>query len=103
MAALTFCPDNNDDQAHPKKHGEPKVEDAHQAEAAHESDGHAHEGDGHAHDGHAHHDMSTFEGRKAVFFDPGHLVAHVQDQDYFDYPSGNGAKHGKLYIPHISL
>ena len=83
MAALAFRPENNDDQAHPKKHGEAEVGDAHQAESAHVTDDHAHEGDAHAHDGHAHeghdghahHDMSTFEGRKAVFFDPGHLVA----------------------------
>ena len=119
MAALAFCP-NNDDQAHPEKHGEPKVKDVHQA-GVHESDGHAHEGhgghahegDGHAHeghdshaheghDGHAHHDMSTVEGRKSLFFDPDHLVSHVQDQAFFEYPTGDGAKHGKIYIPQIS-
>ena len=65
MAALAFCP-NNDDQAHPGKHGEPKAEDVHQA-GVHESDGHAHEGHGgHAHegDGHAHegHDGHSHEG-----------------------------------------
>ena len=58
MAALAFCP-NNDDQAHPEKHGEPKAEDVHQAESdghAHEGHGgHAHEGDGHAHEGHDSH------------------------------------------------
>lgn len=105
MAALAFRPENNDDHAHPKKEGEAKVEDTHKTEAAEKHDDH--DGDGahtehEGHDGHASHDMGTLEGRKAFFFDPDHLIAHVQDQEFFELPSGDGAHPIHLNIPQVS-
>ena len=103
--ALAFRPENNDKTAHPEKDGGLTSDGTHVAEA--DGHGHGHAGEGHAHDGagdHGHvvHDMGTVEGRKGYFFDPDHLIAHVQDQTFFELPSGNGAKPIPLNIPNIS-
>ena len=113
--ALAFRPEDNEKTAHPDKDGEPTAKDTPKAEAAaghghdhagadphaeggHLSDGHASEG----HGDHAHHDMGTVEGRKSLFFDPDHLIAHVQDQTFFELPSGDGAHPTHLHIPQVS-
>ena len=116
MAALAFRPNNTDEKAHPEEKGEVKASATHQtAEAVGEHNAHAAKGHGDDHgggevahaehgDGHGHvqHDMSTVEGRKSFFFDPDHLVAHVQDQTYFEIPSGDGAHPVHLDIPQVS-
>ena len=62
----------------------------------HEGSGeHAHEG----HDDHHHGDMSSMEGRKDYFLSTSHLLDHVRDQHYFEYPTGNASKPGKLWLP----
>ena len=100
MAALPIRPENKDDH----------VKDDHKS-----GDGHSHEHDADSQDnptaeahighedhvgdhGHGHHDLSTVEGKKAHFLGKGHLLDHVLDQPYFEYPTGDGAEHGKLGI-----
>ena len=67
-------------------HNEPAAESHSSAEV--------HEGD----HGHAHHDLSTPEGLKSHFLGKRHLLDHVLDQPYFEYPTGDGSAHGKIGI-----
>ena len=99
--ALLFRPEVKDDHA---KDGHASGDgDAQKHEVA-EHEGHAaevHGGDHvhEAHPGHGHHDLATSDGLKAHFLGKRHLLDHVLDQPYFEYPTGDGATHGKIPLP----
>ena len=86
----------DDKEVHDKDH---PPED-HGKHSDHEAEG-EHSGEAVAgHDPHEHHaDMGTIEGRKDFFFDADHLIAHVQDQTFFELPSGDGAHPVHLNLP----
>ena len=97
MAALAFHAEDKDDHAS----GDQKSGDAHKHEAGaqdHAQNAEAHDGESHVGDhGHGHHsDFSTSEGLKSHFLGKGHLLDHVLDQPYFEYPTGDGREHGKI-------
>lgn len=52
-----------------------------------------------SHEGHHHGDMSTMEGRKDYFLSTDHLLDHVRDHTYFEYPSFDGEKLNHFDIP----
>lgn len=79
---------------------------AHQVsgEAEHGAADKAHAGDDHGEQSHGHDlDYSTMAGLKGHFLSPDHLISHVQDSNYFEFPSITGwidPHHPpKIYIP----
>lgn len=67
----------------------------------HDHDGATSEHAGDSHDGHHAADMNSMAGRKAYFLDPDHLLGHVQDTDYFEYPwfFHDPDSPSKVYLP----
>ena len=96
--ALLFRPEGKDDRV---KDGHTSVDGGAQKHEVAEHTAEAHGGDRvhEAHAGHGHHDLTTPEGLKAHFLGKRHLLDHVLDQPYFEYPTGDGAKHGKVPLP----
>ena len=93
--ALLFRPEGKDDHAKDDHKSGDGAAHEHGATSAGQED-HSHA------DGHGHHsDFSTTEGLKDHFLGKTHLLDHVLDQPYFEYPTGSGEKHGnegKLWI-----
>ena len=88
---------DQESQATEQPHSDDNAHD--QADGGQHQEGegaHAHEGDGH---GHHEADFSNIAGRKEFFLDPAHLISHVQDQTFFEFPSGAGHEPVHLNIP----